>query len=48
MAMYKLTGNMPTENMIEFFQEKNMIQHINNGMLEDSLKLSSSIFNKYH
>lgn len=48
MAMDKLTGNMPSENMIDFFQEKNMIQHIKKDMLEDSLKLCSSIFKMYH
>ena len=48
MAMDKLTGNMPTENMINYFQEKNMIQHLQKGKLETSLKLSSSIFDKYY
>lgn len=48
MAKDELTGNMPTEKMISYFEEQNFETNINHGKFLDSMKKSSEIFDKYH
>lgn len=44
MAQNDLVGNMDTELMIGYFQQKNMIKGLNKAALERSLELASQIF----
>ncbi len=48
MATDKLTGNMPTENLIGYFKEIELAENIKNENLETSLRISSEIFDIYH
>ncbi|MBA2329059.1 MAG: hydroxymethylglutaryl-CoA lyase [Flavisolibacter sp.] len=44
MAQDELIGNMKTENIIEYLQEKNMIKNLNEEALSKSIKLAEEIF----
>jgi len=44
MAEDKLTGNMPTENLISYFAEKDIELGINTAELSESMRLADSIF----
>lgn len=44
MAQDDLIGNMPTEFMIDFFEENNIDTHINKEALAESLQIASTIF----
>lgn len=44
MAEDKLTGNMPTENLISYFAEKDIELGINTAALSESMRLADSIF----
>jgi len=44
MAADKLTGNMPTENMISYFEEKNIKTNIDITAFSESVKLAAQIF----
>jgi hydroxymethylglutaryl-CoA lyase len=44
MAMDKLTGNMPTENMIQYFQSKEIELNINYQKLEEAMLMANQIF----
>jgi hydroxymethylglutaryl-CoA lyase len=44
MAMDKLTGNMPTENMIQYFQSKAIELNINYQKLEEAMLMANQIF----
>lgn len=44
MAKDDLTGNMPMENMVGYFSEKQLIPHIHDGALMDSLRLATQVF----
>ncbi len=44
MAEDKLTGNMPTENLIAFFTEKKIEQGINAVAFAESMRIADSIF----
>jgi hydroxymethylglutaryl-CoA lyase len=44
MAKDDLTGNMPTERMIDFFGEKGAIRPLNREALEEAMSLSSKVF----
>ena len=45
MAKDELTGNMPTENLVTFFNEKNIPIGINSEELENAEKMTFSVFN---
>jgi hydroxymethylglutaryl-CoA lyase len=47
MATEELTGNMPTEKMISYFEENNWNSSVNQGFFLDSLKKSNEIFESY-
>lgn len=47
MATDELTGNMPTEKMISYFEENNLNSSVNQGFFLDSLKKSNEIFESY-
>ncbi len=44
MAADKLTGNMPTENLVKYFTEKQLVKEINQAKLLEASNLSSTIF----
>lgn len=44
MAKDELTGNMPTEHLIQFFKEKDIIPNININNFKDALTKSSNVF----
>lgn len=44
MAKDELTGNMPTEHLIQFFKEKDIIPNININNFKDALTKSSEVF----
>ncbi|MFM2225780.1 MAG: hypothetical protein RJA07_1982 [Bacteroidota bacterium] len=44
MATDKLTGNMPTENMISFFELKNINLNINHEKLMEAMMIANEIF----
>lgn len=44
MAADKLTGNMPTENMISYFEEKNIKTNIDITAFSESVKLAAQTF----
>ncbi|MFM2048158.1 MAG: hypothetical protein RI955_706 [Bacteroidota bacterium] len=44
MATDKLTGNMPTENMISFFEAKQINLNINHDKLIEAMMIANSIF----
>lgn len=48
MAKDELTGNMPTENMISYFEQNHIDFLYDKNRLEESLKMSSEIFSNYH
>lgn len=48
MAKDELTGNMPTEKMLSYFEEQNFETNINHGEFLDSMKKSTGIFDIYH
>ena len=47
MATDELTGKMPTEKMINYFEENDWNTDLNQGFFLDSLKKSSEIFESY-
>ena len=47
MATDELTGNMPTEKMISYFEENNWNSSVNQGFFLNSLKKSNQIFESY-
>lgn len=47
MATDKLTGNMPTEQMVSYFEENNWNSSVNQGFFLDSLTKSNEIFETY-
>ncbi len=44
MAKDELTGNMPTENMLAFFQEKNVETGLNLQAFQQAMKMAAQIF----
>lgn len=44
MAEDKLTGNMPTENLISYFTEKKINLHLDSAVLAESFRIADSIF----
>ncbi|MDB4089191.1 hydroxymethylglutaryl-CoA lyase [Flavobacteriales bacterium] len=48
MAKDELTGNMPTEKMLSYFEEQNFETNINHGNFLSSMKKSSEIFDSFH
>lgn len=46
MAQDELVGNMKTENIIDYLEEKNLITGLDKEALAESLKLASEIFSK--
>lgn len=48
MAKDELTGNMPTEKMLSYFEEQNFETNINHGNFLDSMKKSTKIFDSFH
>jgi len=44
MAKDDLTGNMPTENLIQFFNEKDLIPGIKTKVFEEALEKSNEVF----
>jgi hydroxymethylglutaryl-CoA lyase len=44
MAQNELVGNMPTEFMINYFEEKDLIRDLNKDALGESLRIASEIF----
>lgn len=48
MAADDLTGNLPTENLVAFCDEKKITTHINLEKFGQSLKLASDIFSNSH
>lgn len=44
MATDKLTGNMPTENMVQLFDEKGLDHGLNKKLFLNSMKLTSEVF----
>lgn len=44
MAADKLTGNMPTENLLEFFRKKNIETGINKKSFEEAMRLTLATF----
>jgi len=48
MAEDELTGNMPTEKMLSYFQEQNFMTNLNQDSFLDSMKKSSEIFDSFH
>ena len=48
MAEDELTGNMPTEKMLSYFQKQNFMTNLNQDSFLDSMKKSSEIFDSFH
>jgi len=44
MADDELVGNMNTESMISYFEEKNLLNHLNKEALADCLRIAAEIF----
>ena len=44
MAQNDLVGNMPTENVIDFFEQQNILLHISKQALTESMQIASQIF----
>lgn len=44
MAADQLTGNMPTEHLISFFEEKNLLYGIQKEPLQQALKLATEVY----
>lgn len=44
MAKDELTGNMPTENMIAYFQEQGLNELVSSELLEEALKQAQAVF----
>jgi hydroxymethylglutaryl-CoA lyase len=45
MAKDELTGNMPTEVLIQWLEEKNVIHGVNLGSLNHALEVANTVFN---
>ena len=48
MAADELTGNMPTEKMLSYFETQNFETKLNHSSFLDSMKKSSEIFDSFH
>ena len=48
MAKDELTGNMPTEKLIEYLENNKISNNINKAELENCLNFANNIFSKYH
>ncbi len=48
MAADDLTGNLPTENLLSYFDKKSQNTGINIGAFEDSTTIADKLFNSYH
>ena len=48
MAADDLTGNMPTENLLSYFDENGENTDINSSAFEDSMAIADKLFNSYH
>jgi len=48
MAADELTGNMPTEKMLSYFEEQKFETWLNQGEFLNSMKKSSEIFDSFH
>ncbi len=48
MAADELTGNMPTEKMLSYFEEQKFETGLNQGEFLNSMKKSSKIFDSFH
>lgn len=48
MATDELTGNMPTEKMLSYFEEQSFETGVNHGEFLNSMKKSSEIFDSFH
>jgi len=48
MAKDNLTGNMPTEIMIDYFQEKGILSDLSLNKFSDSLLIAGNLFDTYH
>lgn len=48
MAADELTGNMPTEKMLSYFEEQKFETGLNQGEFLNSMKKSSEIFDSFH
>ena len=44
MAKDELTGNMPTENLLQFFQQQNIDLHLNNSKFNEAMLLTNTVF----
>lgn len=47
MAKDDLTGNMPTEKIVSYFEEKGFKTGLHHGLFLDSMKVSSKVFDSY-
>ncbi|MFN4083282.1 MAG: hydroxymethylglutaryl-CoA lyase [Bacteroidia bacterium] len=45
MATDKLTGNMPMENLVSYFNQKNLLSGLNQDILKECLEMANEIFN---
>jgi hydroxymethylglutaryl-CoA lyase len=48
MAADDLTGNMPTENLLSFFDKSNQNTGVNKTTFEESMQIADTLFNQYH
>ena len=48
MAKDELTGNMPTENMLSYFEDQKVNLTIDSNQFDRVLMKSGEIFNQYH
>ncbi len=48
MAKDELTGNMPTEHLIYYFNRLKAVEHIHLDEFQKAMELAQSIFNTYH
>ncbi|MBL4624256.1 MAG: hydroxymethylglutaryl-CoA lyase [Flavobacteriales bacterium] len=48
MAADDLTGNMPTENLLSYFDKNSQNTGINNEAFEDSMQIADRLFTSYH
>lgn len=48
MAADDLTGNMPTENMLDYFNDNNIPHTTNMDLFKESMQKSNEVFLKYH
>jgi hypothetical protein len=47
MAADTLTGNMPTEHVVAFIEERGIEHGLNLTAFEESLKIAGQLFGKY-